>query len=374
MDLDLSDDQQLLADTATRFIEDRCPLPRVRELADSADGADPAYARQAAELGWFAMLVDEEHGGGSVSGRGVVDAALVAVQRGRFLQPGAFVPGNVVAWALANFGNDEQQAKVLPDIIGGEGVATWAAADPTGGWEPGAGAHVESSASGYRLSGTKGLVQDAHLANWLLVTACSGSGLSQLLVPAGADGVEIVPLDGLDITRRFCSVRFTEVELGASDVVGEVDGAAEAIDHELRLAAVLSLAESIGAMDQDFSVAVDYAKVRTAFGRPIGSFQAIKHMLADTSLLLETSKAVVTAAVEAVQDSAPNAAEVVSMAKAYVGDTAIELAQNCFQTFGGIGYTWEHDQHLYLRRLTADSSLYGEPSWHRERLWQLYGL
>ena len=140
-DLDLSDDQQLLRDTSTRFIEERCPLPRVRELAETPDGSDPDYLRQAAELGWFAMLVDEEHGGGSISGRGVVDAALVAVERGRFLQPGAFVPGNVVAWALARFGNDEQRVKVLSSIVAGDSIATWAAANPTGNWDPGAGAH-----------------------------------------------------------------------------------------------------------------------------------------------------------------------------------------------------------------------------------------
>jgi len=218
------------------------------------------------------------------------------------------------------------------------------------------------------------LVQDAHLAEWLLVTAICPDGPTQVLLPAGAPGIEVSLLEGLDLSRRFCTVRFDGVEVAADDVVGELGGAGGQIDDELDLAAVLLLAESIGAMDQDFQVALDYAKVRTAFGRPIGSFQAVKHQLADTSLLLETSKAMVTAAVDAVQDQADKAAEVVSMAKAFVGDSGIELAQNCFQVFGGIGYTWEHDQHLYLRRLTADASLYGEPSWHRERLWRLAGL
>ena len=191
---------------------------------------------------------------------------------------------------------------------------------------------------------------------------------------AHSPGVEVRTLDGLDITRRFSTVHFNNVELVGADVVGEIGGAADGIDRELQLACVLSLAETLGALDRDFQVALDYAKVRTAFGRPIGSFQAIKHLLADTSLLAETSKAVVTAAIDAVQEDAADAGEIVSIAKAYVGDCAIELAQNCFQTFGGIGYTWEHDQHLYLRRLTADASLFGEPAWHRERLWQLHGI
>jgi alkylation response protein AidB-like acyl-CoA dehydrogenase len=136
----------------------------------------------------------------------------------------------------------------------------------------------------------------------------------------------------------------------------------------------LTAAESIGAMDHDLALAVQYAKDRTAFGRPIGSFQAIKHLLADTSLMLEMSKGIAVAAARAVGTRQDDAAGVSSMAKAFVGDCGIDLAQNCFQVFGGIGYTWEHDQHLYLRRLTADAALYGDPAWHRERLCQVSGL
>ncbi|HUZ10973.1 MAG TPA: acyl-CoA dehydrogenase family protein [Acidimicrobiales bacterium] len=374
MDLGLSEDQELLRETTARFIQARCPLQTVRELSETDTGADAQYARQAAELGWFAMLVPEQDGGGSVSGRGVVDAAIVAVERGRYLQPSAFVPGNVVAWALGAQGNEDQRAKVLPAIVGGETVVTWALADPSGSWEPGAGVRVEERGGGFSLNGTKGLVQDAHLADWLLVTAGSEGSLTQFLVPGDAPGMKVTILDGLDLTRRFCTVDFTDVQVPASSVVGEAGGAAPAIERQLQIALVLALAESVGAMDRDFEVALDYAKVRTAFGRPIGSFQAVKHLLADTSLLLETSKALVAAAADAVQDRTDDTAEVVSMAKAFVGDSGIELAHNCFQTFGGIGFTWEHDQHLYLRRLTADADLYGDPSWHRERLCRVHGF
>jgi len=137
---------------------------------------------------------------------------------------------------------------------------------------------------------------------------------------------------------------------------------------------VLTVAETVGAMDENFTVALDYAKVRTAFGRPIGSFQAVKHQLADASMMLEASKGVAVAAARSVQQRADDAAEVASMAKSFVGDAAIDLTQTCWQVFGGIGYTWEHDHHLYLRRLTADASLYGQPSWHRERVCTIHGL
>jgi alkylation response protein AidB-like acyl-CoA dehydrogenase len=374
MDLGLSEDQELLRETTARFIQDRCPLTRVRELAETESGADPAYQRDAAELGWFAMLVPEEHGGGSVSGRGLVDAAVVAVERGRYLQPSAFVPANAVAWALAAHGTEDQRAKILPAVVGGEAVATWALADPSGSWEPGSGLRAERDGDGFVLRGAAGLVQDAHVADWILVTASVGGGLAQFLVPGDAPGMTVTVHDGLDLSRRFCTVAFDGAPVAAASVVGEAGAADDAVARQRLIATVLLLAESTGAMGRDFEVVVDYVKVRTAFGRPIGSFQGMKHQLADTSLLLETSKAMVRAAADAAADDTADADEVVSMAKAFVGDSGIELSHSCFQAFGGIGYTWEHDQHLYYRRLATDARLYGDPTWHREHICRIYGL
>jgi len=372
VDLDLTSDQELLQQTTARFIQSVCPLETVRALSDGDADAGPDYRRQAAELGWFAMLVPEDLGGGSVSGDGVLDAAIVAEERGRVLQPGLFVATNAVASGLVLDGTDEQRAKVLAALAAGEATATWAAAGPGGDWDVETGVGAEATAGGgYLLHGTKSFVQDAQTADWLLVTA---SGPSQFLVAAGTPGVSVRRLDGLDLTRRFSEVRFDHVELPASAMVGAFGGAHAAIERQLQVAAVLTVAESVGAMSHDFEIALDYAKARTAFGRPIGSFQAVKHLLADTSLLLETSKALSAAAARAVGSGGPEAAEVTSMAKAFVGDSALDLAQNCFQVFGGIGYTWEHDQHLYLRRLTVDAALYGEPAWHRERICRLHEL
>jgi alkylation response protein AidB-like acyl-CoA dehydrogenase len=381
MDLELTGDQALLRDTTVRFIEAACPLDKVRARTEDDDrGLDRGYLRQAAELGWFSLLVPERHGGGSVSGAGLLDAAVVAHERGRVLQPGAFVPTNVVAWALATAGTEDQRAKVLPGLMAGEVTAGWGAADPTGDWRPGAGVTATRSGDGFVLSGVKGLVQDAHLADWLLVSADIADTAGrpvQALLPAATPGLTVTKLDGLDITRDFARVTFDAVDAPLPTLVGDPeDGGAQAssLDRELQIAVVLTVAESVGAMDRILGEAVEYAKARTAFGRPIGSFQAIKHLLADTSLLVEASKAVVAAAARAVQDERPDAGEVASIAKAYVGDSGIELAQNCLQTFGGIGFTWEHDLHLYMRRLTADASLYGEPTWHRERICAIHEL
>jgi alkylation response protein AidB-like acyl-CoA dehydrogenase len=224
------------------------------------------------------------------------------------------------------------------------------------------------------LAGTKTLVQDADETSWILVTASSEGGPVQFLVPPAAAGISIERGDGLDLTRRFGRVVFADAEVPSSTVVGSPDGSALLIERQIDLAAVLTVAESVGAMERDFEMALQYAKDRTAFGRPIGSFQAIKHLLANTSLLLEMSKAMLDAAARAVGTQSPDSSAVASMAKAFVGDSGIELAQNCFQVFGGIGFTWEHDQHLYLRRLTTDAALFGDPSWHRERLCRIGGL
>ncbi|HZQ58455.1 MAG TPA: acyl-CoA dehydrogenase [Acidimicrobiales bacterium] len=375
MDLDLTSDQELLRETAARFIQSACPLTTVRELTAEHGAASADYRRQAAELGWFAMLVPEEFGGGSVSGDGVVDAAVVAEERGRGLQPGAFVPVNAVARGLVLDGTADQQAKVLPALAAGDATATWALADAQGEWWPGGGVVAEQRGAAYELTGAKTFVQDAGSSDWILVTAGGGgTGLSQFLVPTGTPGVRVRRLDGLDLTRSFSEVVFERAELPASALVGTFGGASRAVEEQLQVAVALTVAECTGALAYDFEVALDYAKARTAFGRPIGSFQAVKHLLADTSLLVETCKALSASAARAVGAGGDDAAEVVSMAKAFLGDSAIEIAQNCFQVFGGIGHTWEHDQHLYLRRVTTDAALYGEPSWHRERICQLHAL
>ena len=390
VDLELNDDQELLREATERFVQTACPLTRVRELGESGADIGDGYVRPAAELGWFAMLVPEELGGGSVSGSGMLDAVVLAEERGRFLQPVAFAATNVVADTLVRVGSAEQREAALPAIVAGEARAAWALADDTGDWGVSSGIEVTAKNGDLVLRGTSILVQDADVADWVLATAADtgsvperragsvpergAASVTQVLVPAGAPGVGVTRRAGLDLSRRWCEIRFDDVTLPSSAVVGTAGAGARDVERQLDVAAVLTVAESVGAMDEIFETTVDYAKVRTAFGRPIGSFQAVKHLLADTSLLVEQSKAIAVAAAQAVQEERSNASEIASMAKAFVGEAGIDVAQNCWQVFGGIAYTWEHDLHLYLRRLTADASLYGEPSWHRERICRIHGL
>jgi len=374
MELDLTNDQELLRETTARFIESTFPLSMVRQFADGDITLPTTYVRDAAALGWFAMLVPEEYGGGSVSGEGVSDLAIIAEERGRGLQPGPFVSTNVVAAALAEAGSDAQRTSLLPAMVQGEQLATWVIGDAIGDWVPGATISATARGDEFTVAGEADLVQDGVLADWLLVTAGGTEGLTQFLLPTGASGVTVTPLAGHDITQRLARVTLDHLTLPASSLLGKADGADADVERQLQLACVLTVSEAVGAMDALFEMTRQYAIDRIAFGRPIGSFQAIKHQLADLSLTLESSKAIAVAAVRAVQDRTPDAGEIASMAKAWVGDAGIDIAQGCFQVFAGIGYTWEHDLHLFLRRMTMNGLLFGQSDWHRERICRIQGV
>jgi alkylation response protein AidB-like acyl-CoA dehydrogenase len=373
MQLEVTEDQELLRDTTERFIEAEMPVETVRSLHDDPAGFRRDWWEKCAGLGWFAMLVPEEHGGGSVSGAGLIDAAMIAEELGRRVQPGPFIPVNVVASAVAELGTAEQKDELLPSLAGGETVAAWAFASLDGGWDAGAGLSAIRTGEGFRLTGSRGYVQDAQSADLLLVAAELDGAPAQFLVPADAAGVRQRPLTCLDLSRRMSHLEFEYVTLPAGALLGEA-GATTALERQLQVAVVLNTAETIGAMDALFSMTVQYAKDRIAFGRPIGSFQALKHIMADQAMYLETSKAGAAAAARAVQDGTADAAEVVSMVAAYIGDMSDELAQMALQIHGGIGYTWEHDLHLFMRRIRGNAALYGEPTWHRERVCAFHRL
>jgi alkylation response protein AidB-like acyl-CoA dehydrogenase len=371
MEIDLTDDQALFHQTTVRFIETELPVAETRRWHDDTVGYDRTWLRRGAGLGWFAMLVPEEHGGGSVSGFPLLDAAIVAEEMGRHVQPGPFIPMNVVAHAVAAHGSARTRAELLAPIIAGELVATWACADGCGNWDDGSGLRAERSGPDVVLRGTRGFVQDAVAADWLLALATFDGDPAHVLVPAGAPGVRIEPLTGLDLSRRLADVQFDGVAVPADALLG---GGAGGVEEALLRAAVLTCADTVGAVDALFAMTVAYAKDRVAFGRPIGSFQALKHVMADQALFVETCKAGVEAAARAVDVGDDTAGEVASMVAAYVGDVANDVAQECLQIHGGIGYTWEHDLHLYLRRVRSNASLYGEPTWHRERVCRLHHL
>jgi alkylation response protein AidB-like acyl-CoA dehydrogenase len=374
VDVALTDDQELFRETTARFIEAHSSMAEVRRFADGESEDHPVLARDAGALGWFALFVPEEFGGGSVSGSPVRDAVIVAEERGRLVGTSPFVATNVVADAIARDGSPAQCAAYLPSLATGDLIASWAISDGLGLPTPDA-LRVSARDGGHVLDGTAGFVPDGSTAGLLLASASDAHGNpAQFLVPTDTAGVTIEALDGLDITRRFAEVHFDQVAVGADTALEPSSSASTSIDRQIDLACTLTLAESMGTMRRLLEMTVDYAKARTAFGRPIGSFQAVKHLLADASLRVEVSSAAAWAAADAVADGRPAASEIVSIAKAYVGDAATDVAQTCLQTHGGIGFTWEHDLHFHLRRLAADRALYGDPEWHRERICRIHEL
>jgi alkylation response protein AidB-like acyl-CoA dehydrogenase len=211
-------------------------------------------------------------------------------------------------------------------------------------------------------------VESAAQASHLLVTGRSDSRLTQVLVPTGTAGVTISPMSSVDLTRRFGAVRFDNVRLPLDAVVGEVGGADTQVERQLQTAVVAHNAEAVGAMQSAFDMTVAWAFDRYSFGRPLASYQEIKHRFADMLSWLQASHAINDAAAVAVDAGAAESADLVSAAKAYIGDHSTELLQDCVQMHGGIGVTFEHDVHLYLRRVTINRALYGTPPEHRQRL------
>lgn len=373
MNLGLTDDQQFFQETTRKFLEEQAPLTSVRALADDPDGFDRGWWARGAELGWTSFLVPEEDGGGSLSGAGVSDLAIVAEEMGRLVSPGPLGPTNVVADAVARGGSHALRAAVLPGIVAGEVVAAWCIAGPGGAWDEQDVAVVATSDpsspdGGLVLDGLSTPVEYAAQADELLVTARAHGGLTQCLVPTSATGVHLDALESVDLVRRFATVRFDGVRVAPERIVGEIGAATDAVARQLHLAVVLQCAETVGALDRVLDFTLEYLADRSSFGRPLASYQAIKHRVADMKMWIEASHGVTELAVQAVQDGDPEADEIVSAAASYLGDHAGEILQECTQLHGGIGVTWEHDLHLYLRRITLDRNLFGTPSQHRARI------
>jgi alkylation response protein AidB-like acyl-CoA dehydrogenase len=369
MELELTPDQEFFVETTRRFLDERVPTADLRAMREDPVGFRPDYWKQGAELGWTSLLVSEADGGGTISGRAIPDLTLVAYEFGRHAAPGPLVPSNVVAAALSRWGSDEQKATALTGLLSGDAVGAWCHGAPTRPHRLGDVAlEAVPSGNGVRLSGVTGPIEAGGQADWLLVTARTGDGLTQMLVPGDAPGVTRRPMEGLDLTRRFATIVFDDAELETTAVVGTIGAAEAAVDWEFRAAIAAQLAEMVGGMNRALDMTVEWSFDRYSFGRPLASYQELKHRFADMKLWLEASHAIADGAARAVEDDATDAWDLVSAGKAYIGHYGVELMHDCVQIHGGIGVTFEHDLHLYLRRVTVDSLQYGSVTEHRERL------
>jgi alkylation response protein AidB-like acyl-CoA dehydrogenase len=363
----------LFASTTQSFLEKEAPLSRLRELHAAGASFDGPWWRRAAELGWTSLLVPEELGGGSVSGSGVRDLAIVAELAGRSVAPGPLHPVSTVLAGLVEAPQNHEET--IESLVSGELIASWAVYEPGKPWAPG---DPELTAtptdSGFRLDGVKDRVEaGADSAALLVVARCDGT-VRQFLVPTDAAGVRIEPQRSVDLVKRYARVYFDGVAIDASAAVGSAEQTPELISRQCQIAQILQCAEVVGILDAVLAFTIQWGFDRHSFGRPLGSYQALKHKYADLKIWHEACKAATNAAVAEVADRSPDAEMAVSVAKSYVGEYAPGMLQDCIQLHGGIGVTWEHDLHVYLRRVMLDRSMFGTPEDHNLRVYALTEL
>jgi alkylation response protein AidB-like acyl-CoA dehydrogenase len=358
MYFDLTDEQQAIKSTAHDFLASRFKSERLREIAAGESGFDESGWQEMAELGWAGLALPEEWGG---QGLGIVDLAVLFEEMGYVCAPSPLLSNTIVGLAIAAGGSDEQKERWLPPLAAGERRGTPALFDAGLPVEIGKFAMAaESDGDGVLLNGEKTLVMDAASADFFLVATSDGR---RHIVESGASGVTVVPEESIDPTRRLSSVRFEGVRPEAT-----LPGAGEDYIPVFLRACVALAAESTGLARRALEMSVAYAKDRQQFGRPIGAYQAVSHRCAQMLLETENSRSAVYGAAWAA-DAEPESLQLAAaMAKAYASDAGWRVPDAAIQVHGGIGFTWEHDLHFFLKRGRANAASLGDGKWHRERV------
>jgi alkylation response protein AidB-like acyl-CoA dehydrogenase len=366
-----SEEQEELRRIVRSFLEDKSPETEVRRLMETTEGFDTAvWSQMAEQLGLQGLIVPEEFGG---SGYSYIELIVVLEEMGRALLCAPFF--STVALAantLIHSGDDAAKAAHLPGIASGETIATLAFTEENGRWDE-SGITMEAAASGdgFTLSGTKMYVLDGHTANLILVAARTAKGVSLFAVDADAAGLTRTPLATMDQTRKQARLEFSNTP---ATLVGTEGEGWSVLERVLDLAAVALAAEQVGGAQQVLDMSVEYAKVRVQFGRPIGSFQAIKHKCADMLLEVESAKSAAYYAGWCAAELNDELPSVASLAKAYCSEAYFHATAENIQIHGGIGFTWEHPAHLYFKRAKSSELLFGDPVYHRELLAQRIGI
>jgi alkylation response protein AidB-like acyl-CoA dehydrogenase len=367
----ISAEQDELRASVRRFLADRAPLPRVRELMGTGTGLDTAVWEQAGtQLGLQGIAIPEEYGG---SGFSFAEQAIVLEELGAALYTGPYLSSAVLA-ATALLASPDEGARegLLPGIAAGQTIAALAFTEDGGSWDP-ASIRLAAAPEGgsWVLDGHKAFVLDGAAASLFLTVAVTGDGLSLFAVDAGAAGLAVTAVPTLDETRGLARLEFTSV---AARLIGAPGDAAAILDRVLDVAAIALAAEQLGGAQRVLDMTVSYAKVREQFGRPIGSFQAIKHRCADLLAEVESLRSAVVYAAAAVADGSAEVPVLASLIKAYASEVYFHAAAESIQIHGGIGFTWEHDAHLYFKRAKASELFLGDGAYHRERLAQRIGV
>ena len=379
MNFGFSEDQELLRDTARKFLDSECPTTFVRKMMADETAHSTELWKKIAQLGWLGIIVPEEYGG---SGGNFLDLVVILEEMGKSLLPGPFFATVLLgSTAVLAGGSAAQKAALLPTVAAGNLLLTLAVAEPSGRYDAaGVTLAATSKGSDFVLSGEKLFVQDAHVADQLVVAARTSQGSSPqegitlFLVDAKAPGVRISQLKTVDMTRRQCHVAFQDVAVAGSQVLGEVGKGWPIVRRVLDQAMAGLCVEIVGTAQKALDIAVAYAKERVQFGKPIGSFQAVKHKCVDMMVQVENARSLTYYAAWTVDENVPEVGQAVPMAKAYCSDMAKTVTSEAIQVHGGIGFTWEHDMHLFYRRGLAAEAAFGSAPVHREVVAQTLNL
>jgi alkylation response protein AidB-like acyl-CoA dehydrogenase len=372
MDFGLSEEQELLQRSAREFLTKECPPTFVRAVAVGEDGFPRSLYRAMAALGWNGLIVPETYGGAGFS---FLELALLLEEMGRVALPGPFLSSLLGTLAILYAGSAAQKKTWLPRLAAGEALAALAFLEESDRLDaPGIGIRARKARGGIRFSGGKMFVMDAHVADVIVTAVRTGGGeggISLLLVPRETPGVTVCPLESIDLTRRVAEVRFEDVEVPSASLLGGEGEGWKPLVRVLDAAAVALAADSLGGAETALEMAVAYSKTREQFGRPIGSFQAVKHMAAEMASEIEPARSLVWYAAHAQSALPREASRAASMAKARLSDVYSRATNRAVQIHGGIGFTWEHDMHFWFKRAKWNEAAFGDATYHRERLAQL---
>ncbi len=363
MDFAFTHEHEELRQTIRRFMENESSEATVRKLMETDQGYDrKTWERMASELSLLGLIVPEQFGG---AGLGAVELAIAMEEMGRVLFCGPYLASAVLAAAaLMRAGDDATKKKLLPAIASGKSIATLALTEAAGRWDLGSIAmRAARDGANWKLTGTKDYVLDGHIADAILVAARADDGLALFHVEGGASGVERKSLPTLDLTRKLARLDFS----GAPAKRISSGDATAALQQVLALGTTMLAAEQVGGAQRCLEMSTEYAKTRLQFGRPIGSFQAIKHKCADMLVETEFARSAAYHAAFAIADN-EDVLEGAHLAKSYCSEAYFHAAAENIQIHGGMGFTWEHPAHLYFKRARASSILFGDPSEHRLQL------
>jgi alkylation response protein AidB-like acyl-CoA dehydrogenase len=366
-----SEEQEELRKVVRQFLESKSPETAVREQMETEQGYDPAvWSQMGDQLGLQGLVIPEEFGG---SGYGFIELVVVLEEMGRRLLCAPYFSSIVLAGqTLLHSGDDAAKKELLPGIASGETIATLAFTEPNGKWdESGITATATKSGDKWTLDGTKMFVLDGHTAGLIIVAAKTDKGVSLFTVTADASGLTRTALSTMDQTRKQAKLEFSGTPAALLGTEGE---GWSVLERVLDLAAVALAAEQVGGAQFVLEMAVQYAKDRVQFGRPIGSFQAIKHKCADMLLEVESAKSAAYYAGWCASELNDELPSVASLAKAYCSEAYFHATAENIQIHGGIGFTWEHPAHLYFKRAKSSELLFGDPTYHRELLAQRIGI